>query len=160
MGSQRAGIVLHSSGMRFAVVSKTQLNEKGPRNVSRNLSRLSAIATVILFVVPVLHARPQGSPRRATLDGIVLGTDGKPVPNAIVTYQSGGGDTPHAVHTDAHGRFRIAKMRGDNYDLRASAHGKYSSWQKNVMVRSGSQNSLTLQLTDGGEIEKASTKRQ
>jgi protocatechuate 3,4-dioxygenase beta subunit len=127
--------------------------------VSRNLSRVSAIVVVILFAVPLLHAMPQASAHRASLDGVVLGTDGKPVPNAIVTYQSGGGDTPHAVHTDAHGRFRIAKMRGDNYDLRASAHGKYSSWQKNVMVRSGSQNTLTLQLTDNGEIEKAAIKR-
>jgi uncharacterized membrane protein len=117
------------------------------------------MAALMLFVIPSAKAAPQSSARKATLDGVVLGTDGKPVPNAIVTYQSGAGDTPHAVHTDAHGRFHIVRMRGDNYDLRASSHGKFSSWQKNVMVRSGSTNTLTLQLTDNGQIEKASTSR-
>jgi Carboxypeptidase regulatory-like domain len=127
--------------------------------VSSNLSRLVLIALVMLSAVTVSRANPQASARRASLDGVVLGSDGKPVANAIVTYQSGAGDTPHAIHTDLHGRFHILKMRGDNYDLRASAHGKYSSWQKNVMVRAGAKNTLTLQLSDNGEIEKASTKR-
>jgi uncharacterized membrane protein len=127
--------------------------------VSRILSPAVAIAFAVFLAVSVSQAAPQSSAHRATLDGVVLGTDGKPVPNAIVTYQSGAGDTPHAVHTDTRGRFHIVRMRGDNYDLRASAHGKFSSWQKNVMVRSGATNTLTLQLTDSGEIQKASTKR-
>jgi Carboxypeptidase regulatory-like domain len=92
--------------------------------------------------------------RSAVLTGVVLAPDGKPVANAMVTYQSGGGDTPHAVHTDAHGRFSIPKLRRDNYDLRASSHGMYSTWQKNVMVRTGEQKSVTLQLTSGSDLSK------
>jgi hypothetical protein len=127
--------------------------------VSSNVSRLFVIAVLLSSAITVSRANPQASARHASLDGVVLGSDGKPVANAIVTYQSGAGDTPHAIHTDLHGRFHIVKMRGDNYDLRASAHGKYSSWQKNVMVRAGARNTLTLQLSDRGEIEKASTKQ-
>lgn len=104
-----------------------------------------------------IHASPQ-SRNKATLSGLVLGPDGKPAANAVVTYQSGGGDTPHAVHTDANGRFTIVKLRRDNYDLRASSHGLYSTWLKNVMVRTGQQKTLTLQLTNGTDLSKTGMK--
>ena len=100
-----------------------------------------------------------GGPRHghnAELTGEVLSPSGKPVAGAVVTYQSGGGHTAHVVHTDAAGRFRIVKLRRDNYDLRASSHGFYSTWEKNVMVRSGQVKSLTLRLTDGAEPTKSS----
>src|ERR1700730_923859 len=116
-------------------------------------SRLAfAIAFAMLVGVP---AAPQ-SKSRGTLTGVVLGPGGKPVANAVVTYQSGGGDTPHAVRTDAHGRFTIVKLRRDNYDLRASSHGLFSTWEKNVMVRSGQVKSVTLRLTNGAETAKTS----
>jgi uncharacterized membrane protein len=104
-----------------------------------------------------IYASPQ-SGNKATLSGVVVGPDGKPVANAVVTYQSGGGDTPHAVHTDAKGRFTIVKLRRDNYDLRASSHGLYSTWLKNVMVRTGQQKTLTLQLTNGTDLSKTGMK--
>ena len=85
----------------------------------------------------------------AELTGEVLGPTGKPVAGAVVTYQSGGGHTAHVVHTDAHGRFTIVKLRRDNYDLRASSHGLFSTWEKNVMVRSGQVKSVTMRLTEG-----------
>lgn len=115
--------------------------------------RMPILVTLILsgLLLAPVPAAPQ---HKATLNGVVLGPNGKPVANAVVTYQSGGGDTPHAVRTDAHGRFTIVKLRRDNYDLRASSHGLYSTWLKNVMVRSGEQKSLTLRLTSGGELSK------
>jgi hypothetical protein len=100
-----------------------------------------------------------GGPQRgrtAELTGEVLSASGKPVGGAVVTYQSGGGHTPHAVHTDVHGRFTIVKLRRDNYDLRASSHGLFSTWEKNVMVRSGEVKSVTLRLTGGAEAAKSS----
>jgi hypothetical protein len=92
------------------------------------------------------------------LTGVVLGPTGKPVANAVVTYQSGGGDTPHVVRTDAHGRFVIVKLRRDNYDLRASAQGTYSSWIKNVMVRIGENKTITLRLTVNGDLSRTAAK--
>ena len=112
----------------------------------------SALALMAMSVISIAGSGAQN--RKAVLAGLVLGPDGKPVANAVVTYQSGGGDTPHAVHTDAHGRFSIPKLRRDNYDLRASWHGMYSTWQKNVMIRTGEQKSLTLQLTSGTDLSK------
>src|SRR5450432_1181265 len=115
------------------------------------------VAIAMLCLVSGGYAGPQGS-HRATLSGVVLGPGGKPVANAVVTYQSGGGDTPHAVRTDAQGRFSIPKLRRDNYDLRASAHGMFSSWEKNVMLRSGEQKSITLRLTSGADVSKTALK--
>jgi uncharacterized membrane protein len=120
-------------------------------------NRFLAMALAALISGGAIYASPQ-SRNKATLSGIVLGPDGKPVPNAVVTYQSGGGDTPHAVHTDAKGRFTIIKLRRDNYDLRASSHGLYSTWLKNVMVRTGQQKTLTLQLTNGTDLSKTGMK--
>jgi hypothetical protein len=100
-----------------------------------------------------------GGPQRghsAELTGEVLSSSGKPVAGALVTYQSGGGHTPHAVHTDAKGRFTIIKLRRDNYDLRASSRGLYSTWEKNVMVRSGEVKSVNLRLTGGADATKSS----
>jgi Carboxypeptidase regulatory-like domain len=115
------------------------------------------LALVMLSLVSGVYAGPQAA-HRATLSGVVLGPGGKPVANAVVTYQSGGGDTPHAARTDAHGRFSIPKLRRDNYDLRASAHGMFSNWEKNVMLRSGEQKSITLRLTSGADVSKTAMK--
>lgn len=104
---------------------------------------------------PCVYGTPQTG-HSARLIGEVLSPTGKPVAGAVVTYQSGGGDTPHAVRTDVHGRFTIVKLRRDNYDLRASSHGLYSTWEKNVMVRSGQVKSVTLRLTNGAETAKSS----
>jgi Carboxypeptidase regulatory-like domain len=114
-----------------------------------------AFVLVLAFVGPCLYGRPQAG-HSARLIGEVLSPTGKPVAGAVVTYQSGGGDTPHAVRTDVHGRFTIGKLRRDNYDLRASSHGLYSTWEKNVMVRSGQVKSVTLRLTNGAEAAKSS----
>jgi hypothetical protein len=114
-----------------------------------------AFALGLALVVPYMHGSPQAA-HSAMLTGEVLSPSGKPVAGAVVTYQSGGGDTPHAVRTDAHGRFSIAKLRRDNYDLRAASHGLFSTWEKNVMVRSGQVKSVTLRLTNGSSAAKSS----
>ena len=107
------------------------------------------------FGGPCVYGAPQRG-HRAELTGEVLSATGKPVAGAVVTYQSGGGHTAHVVHTDAHGRFTIVKLRRDNYDLRASSHGLFSTWEKNVMVRSGEVKTVTLRLTEGVEATNSS----
>ena len=119
------------------------------------------VPTFLAFVLGLAFAGAcvYGSPQAghsAKLTGEVLSATGKPVAGAVVTYQSGGGDTPHAVRTDVHGRFTIVKLRRDNYDLRASSHGLFSTWEKNVMVRSGQVKSVTLHLTNGAAAAKSS----
>jgi hypothetical protein len=116
--------------------------------------------TVALLVVLVtsqgLAAQHKGL---STISGVVLGPDDKPVPHAAVTYQSAAGMAPHAVHTDAQGRFTITKLRSnDIYDLRASGKGVFSEWEKNVTVRSGQTKTVTLRLIYAKEIPKAYTK--
>jgi iron complex outermembrane receptor protein len=116
-----------------------------------------AIFLLTLIAVRGVSAAPQrkGS---ATLSGLVLGPDDRPVAHASVSYQSAGGNAPHVVRTDAHGHFTITKLRADAYDLRASGRGVFSDWEKNVNLRSGQSKSVTLRLIYANEIPKAYVK--
>jgi hypothetical protein len=116
-----------------------------------------AILFLVLMAVRGGSAEPP-SKHLGTLSGVVLGPDDKPVPRASITYQSGGGNGPHAVRADSQGRFTIAKLKADNYDLRASGKGVFSEWEKNISVRPGRTTTLTLRLIYAKEIPKAYVK--
>ena len=103
------------------------------------------LSMLLLVAIASVRAGQQSKvSKRGTLSGTVIGPDDKPVPRAAVTYQSSGGTAPHATHTDAHGHFTINNLRGDIYDIRASARGIFSEWEKNVVVRPGQQKTITL----------------
>ena len=112
------------------------------------------VLVVALASAQNLVAQHKGA---GVLTGVVLGPDDKPVSHASVTYQSSAGIAPHAVRADSQGRFTIAKLRSDNYDLRASGRGVFSEWEKNVSVRSGQTKSVTLRLIYAKEVPKAYT---
>jgi hypothetical protein len=88
----------------------------------------------------------------------VLGPDDRPVPHAAVSYQSSDGSAPHAVHADSQGHFTISKLRANIYDLRASGKGVFSDWEKNIALRPGQTNNVTLRLIYAKEIPKAYVK--
>jgi virginiamycin B lyase len=81
------------------------------------------------------------------LSGEVVNTKGAPVAGAQILWQAADGETPHVLHSDAQGRFRIEKLRSGSYDLRASAGGTWSQWEHNVLVRPGNDTTVTLRLT-------------
>jgi hypothetical protein len=113
------------------------------------------LATALLATRSVL-----ASPDRkgtSVLTGVVIGPNDKPVAHAAVSYQSSGGEAPHAVHTDAHGHFTITKLPADNYDVRASANGIFSDWEKNVTIHSGQTRSITLHLIYAKQMPRASS---
>jgi carboxypeptidase family protein len=116
---------------------------------------LFAVVFATLVAGRGVLAGPQ-SKGSATLSGVVLGPDDKPVPHASVSYQSSGGIAPHAVYTDSRGRFTITKLKSDNYDVRASSKGIFSEWEKNIMLRKGKTEYITLQLIYAREMPKAS----
>jgi hypothetical protein len=118
----------------------------------------SVLAAALLCAVLGASALPQnrnGAHGFGGLIGSVIGPNDKPVANAVVTYQSGGGEAPHIVRTDAKGRFSIAKLRVDNYDVRASANGVFSEWEKNVSIKPNQIRSVTLHLIYAKEVPKA-----
>src|SRR5580700_5388819 len=94
----------------------------------------------------------------STLSGVVIGPDDKPAPHASVSYQSSDGSAPHAVHADAHGRFTISQLRADTYDIRASAKGIFSEWEKNIPLRKGQTRSMELRLIYAKEMPKSASK--
>jgi Carboxypeptidase regulatory-like domain len=121
---------------------------------------LLTIFLLALCAVKAVHASPQSSAQskgKASISGVVIGPDDKPVPHASITYQSSGGSAPHAVHADAHGKFLITGLRTDNYDLRATSHGIFSEWEKNVSVRKGHSKSVTLTLIYAKEMPKSAS---
>ena len=91
----------------------------------------------------------------SVLTGVVIGPNDRPVAHAAVSYQSSGGNAAHVVHTDAHGRFTISKLPADNYDLRASANGIFSEWEKNVTIHNGETRSVTLHLIYAKQMPKS-----
>lgn len=110
----------------------------------------------LLVALAAMVSFPAAAQRRdSTLTGVVLGLDGKPVANASVTCQSGGGSAPRITRTDAKGHFSAAKLRADIYDVRASSQGVYSEWEKNVNVRPGQTKTLTLRLTHAKDAPAA-----
>jgi hypothetical protein len=123
----------------------------------RRTISLLAIFLLALAAVRGVSAEPQKK-GNSTLTGLVLGPDDRPVPHASVSYQSSGGNAPHAVHADSQGHFTITKLRADNYDLRASGKGVFSDWEKNVVLRPGQTKTVTLYLIYAKEIPKAYVK--
>lgn len=122
------------------------------------MKRLLTLSLVFLLGLAAARqavAEPQHT-GSGVVTGIVIGPDDKPVPRAIVTYQSGGGSAPHVAHADAKGRFTISKLRSDNYAVRASGNGVASAWE-NVSVHSGKTKTLTLHTIYAKEIPKAYT---
>jgi hypothetical protein len=127
---------------------------------TRSESMRRALVSMMVLVVALVAAQNLAAQHKGAgvISGVVLGPDDKPVPHASVTYQSSAGIAPHAVHADSQGHLTIAKLRSDNYDLRASGRCVYSEWEKNVTVRSGQTKSVTLRLIYAKEIPKAYTK--
>ena len=108
---------------------------------------LACASLFYCFAFPeTVYATPQRHRTPGSLSGVVVGPDDKPVPHASVNYQSSAGYNPHAVRTDSTGHFHIAKLRADNYDLRATAKGIFSEWKHNVAVGGGRDANVTLRL--------------
>lgn len=117
---------------------------------------------ITIFLLALVAVRGvSGAPQAkgsATLSGIVLGPDDRPVPHATISYQSASGSAPHVVHADSRGNFTIPKLKADAYDLRATGKGVFSEWEKNINLHAGQTKSVTLRLIYAKEIPKAYVK--
>jgi hypothetical protein len=121
--------------------------------MKRTLIFFAALLLTLLAARGVL-AVPQ-SKGSSTLSGVVIGPDDKPAPHATVSYQYSDGSAPHAARADAHGRFTISQLKADSYDIRASAKGIFSDWQKNIPLRKGQARSVELRLIYAKEMPKS-----
>ena len=125
--------------------------------MKRLLYFLIIFATLLTTALVASRSVLASPDRKGTsvLTGVVIGPNDRPVARAAVSYQSSGGNAAHAVHTDAHGRFTISRLPADNYDLRASANGIFSEWEKNVTIHSGETRSVTLHLIYAKQMPKS-----
>ena len=121
------------------------------------MKRALIFLTVFVLVLVAAHsvvAAPPQSKGTSTISGVVIGPNDKPAPHASVSYQSSDGSAPHAVYADAHGRFTISLLKADSYDIRASAKGIFSDWQRNIPLRKGQARSVELHLIYAKEMPK------
>ena len=125
--------------------------------MKRLLYFLIIFATLLTTALVASRSVLASPDRKGTsvLTGVVIGPNDRPVAHAAVSYQSSGGNAAHAVHTDAHGRFTISRLPADNYDLRASANGIFSEWEKNVTIHNGETRSVTLHLIYAKQMPKS-----
>jgi carboxypeptidase family protein len=91
----------------------------------------------------------------ATITGVVLNSDGRPVANATVICQTSSGMKPRVVHTDKSGKFFITGLKQESYDLRADRSGAYSDWERNMPLRKSQTKDVTLQLLNGNTVTTA-----
>jgi len=121
------------------------------------MKRLLIFLTVFLFAMVaergVLAA--QHAKGTSTLSGVVIGPDDKPAPHANISYQFSDGSGPHAARADAHGRFTISHLHANSYDIRASANGVFSDWERNLPLRKGQTRSVELRLIYAKEMPKS-----
>ena len=115
------------------------------------MSRKFCLAMLLLSSLLWVTGTPAQSTKKgaATLRGVVLDANGKPVAAAAVTCQSSAGIHPRVVHTDAKGHFVVTGLKQDDYDLRASSNGAYSDWEKNLPLRASQTKEVTLRLLNG-----------
>jgi hypothetical protein len=114
--------------------------------------------TIAIFVVLIAAAFAYGRTAEGVLGGVVLNSKGAPVAAAQVFWQTADGKAPHAVRTDANGRFRIAGLRQGLYELRARASGMSSEWEHNVFVRAGTTAGVTLRLSRAATVQPAASR--
>lgn len=126
--------------------------------MKRSLISLMAFC-LILVPISTVTAAPQ-SKGTSTISGVVIGPDDKPAPHASISYQYSDGSGPHAVRADAHGRFTISKLRASSYDVRASANGIFSDWERNLPLRKGQTRSLELHLIYAKEMPKSASDKK
>ncbi len=120
----------------------------------------SLIFSGLVFLFAAQASAQTSKKPKTTLTGTVIGVDGKPVARAAVSCQSSGGVSPHAVHTDAKGRFVITGLKQDSYDLRASANGANSDWHRNIPIKRGQTKDVTLRLELGTDPPAAMPVKQ
>ena len=86
------------------------------------------------------------------LQGTVLDSKGKPVPDATVTLQTSDGNHPHATHTDAGGHFKFTRFETGQYDLRAYSNGMFSDWTKRISIHSKKITEVTLRMPPPADV--------
>jgi hypothetical protein len=104
--------------------------------------------------------RAQSSHNTAAIEGVVVGSDARPVPGARVFLQPSDGRVPHVAQTDSQGHYRFTALRQDFYDVRAQLNGRRSDWTRNVNLRSGAQVTVNLKLKPAPPAQPAASPQE
>lgn len=123
--------------------------------MTRQTSAL-ALALVILLVAAVAPASAQ-TEVTGTIEGTVLGADGRPVADAVVMSARADGSYPKSAVTDAQGTFRIPFLPPGSYDVTIQAEGFVSQPLTGVVVTATRTARVRIQLATSPTIEEEVT---
>lgn len=90
--------------------------------------------------------------RLASLEVLVLGSDGKPAPGATVMIAGPSLWPARSAHADARGVSRITGLLAGSYDLRASLDGNVAPTLLGFEIARGANERLTLRLEPGRTV--------
>jgi hypothetical protein len=123
-----------------------------------------AIIFAVIISLALVSARhvlaAQHRKGTSRLSGVVIGPDDKPAAHATISYQYSDGSGPHAARADAHGRFTISHLPANSYDIRASARGVFSDWERNIPLRKGQTRTIELRLIYAKKMPKSTSTRK
>ena len=105
-------------------------------------------SSFLIFAAAVmLLAFPAGARvRTGRLGGVILHANGKPAAGVAVVLERSDGSRPIATRTNVDGYFLFKYIRAGLYDVRASNGKQATVWKHNVMVHTGRETQLSLQL--------------
>ena len=119
--------------------------------MSRPLGIAFLIAGII-FGTPGAWAQTSAKKSATTIQGRVLGADGKPVPAAAVTCQSSAGMRPRVVHTDAKGHYSAPGLVAGTYNIDVKGKDKDGKemllYQTGIKLASGTVPTFDINLKE------------
>jgi Carboxypeptidase regulatory-like domain/TonB dependent receptor len=105
------------------------------------------ILCLVLFLRAAVSA---GAVPRASWNGAVRDSAGKPVAEAVIRLHSSSGGSDYAVTTAANGRFAFADIAASNYEVSVKVADREWKAATSVMVKEGSILTTALQLASQG----------
>jgi protocatechuate 3,4-dioxygenase beta subunit len=102
---------------------------------------ICAIAAILALAATSVAREAVGN-----LAGTVVDSHGNAVPGATVFIQTSDGQHPHAMHTDAEGRFMFERYSAGQYDVRASIYSVFTDWSRRVLIHANRTTHITLRL--------------
>ncbi len=112
-------------------------------------SRLASLAGVVSALsCLVVAAAPLSAAETGSVSGVLLTTDGVPLPQVVLKLTSAQGT--RSIVTGSEGRFRITGLTSGEYSLSAEAPGLRLTGSATVVVAAGQEVSLAPALPPGG----------